>query len=66
MSLFDYQQSKEIAKSDPPFAALIMAAMRKADSTNFAILCYAFPEIAVEAKLRYDAPGGLLHDEATQ
>ena len=65
MTLFDYRQSLELGKGDPQFAALIMAAMRKADSTNFALLHRAFPEIAVELQARYDAPGGLLPDEAT-
>lgn len=39
MSLFDYRAAAEISKTDPPFYALIMAAMSKADTAvtaNFA------------------------------
>lgn len=63
MSHFDYQASKNLLREDPPFAALIMAAMRKADSPNAARLEFAFPRIARELQDRYDAPGGLLPEE---
>ena len=33
-SIDDYQTSRQIAGEDPPFAALIMAALRKADTEN--------------------------------
>jgi len=48
MSRYDYEQSKIIAQEDPPFAALIMAATRKADSMNASLLRDAFPEITAE------------------
>jgi hypothetical protein len=32
MSRFDYEASKRVAASDHPFAVLIVAAMRKADT----------------------------------
>jgi hypothetical protein len=63
MSLFDYQASKQIAQMDPPFAALIMAAYRKADTSNAIHLEQAFPAICRELRARYNAPGGLLDGE---
>ena len=63
MSLYDYKVSGEIAQSDPPFASLIMAAYRKADSTNLMLLERAFPFICKELRDRYDAPGGVLPGE---
>ena len=64
MSHYDYQASKQLAAQDPPFAALIMAAYRKADTGNGALLEQAFPDICRELRARYDAPGGLLPGEA--
>lgn len=63
MSHYDYIASRTVAADDPPFAALIMAAYRKADSRNAAVLEQAFPEICAELRARYDAPGGLLPNE---
>lgn len=63
MSYFDYQVSREIASHDYPFAALVMAAMRKADTSNAAKLRAAFPEVHDELLARYHAPGGLLDYE---
>ncbi len=60
LNLIDYRESVEISRSDPSFAALIAAAMRKADSQNMALLTAAFPEIAEDVKRRYNAPGGEL------
>jgi hypothetical protein len=60
MSHSDYEISKQIAADDPPFSALIMAAMRKADSRNLAWLKAAFPDTYDELQARYNAPGGLL------
>ena len=66
MSLYDYQMSRELSVSDPPFAALIMAALRKADSDNAVALRIAFPDIHAELEARYNAPGGWLPgDSAT-
>ena len=64
MSLYDYRASKELSESDPPFAALIMAALRKADSANAYELRSAFPDICAEMQARYDAPGGVLPSDA--
>ena len=60
MSLHEYVMSQEIAKEDYPFYALIMAAMRQADSHNIHMLDRAFPEVYIEMKERYNAPGGAL------
>jgi hypothetical protein len=64
MSHYDYECSKEILSDDPPFYALIMAAMRKADNHNLARLRDVFPGIWDELQQRYNAPGGLLPAEA--
>jgi len=63
MSLYDYRVSEKLAEKDYPFYALIMAAMRKADSINARALEMGFPEIWHELNLRYHAPGGLLPGE---
>lgn len=63
MSLHSYKVSAELLKDDPPFSALIMAAMRKADSNNAILLQSAFPEIWDELMERYWTPGGLIASE---
>ena len=63
MSHYDYEISKLIAAQDYPFYALIMAAMRKADSGNAELLRMAFPDTFHELKLRYNLPGGVLPEE---
>jgi hypothetical protein len=63
MSLVSYQQSLELSRVDYDFSALIMAAMRKADSHNLHALQLGFPRIWVELQMRYDAPGGYLEGE---
>lgn len=63
MSHYDYEKSKEISAKDPPFASLIMAAIRKADTENNLKLEGAFPNIFSELQKRYWAPGGLLPEE---
>lgn len=63
MSLYDYEISKQLGAGDPPFAAFIMAAYARADSTNTAKIGYLWPEIAAEVDARYNAPGGLLDGE---
>ena len=47
-----------------PFYALVMAAARRADTTNLAKLRRAWPEVVAELETRYNAPGGLLPGEA--
>lgn len=63
MSLHEYHVSKEIAQRDYPFYALIMAAMRKADTLNAAILRQAFPAVWAELDERYNAPGGQIEGD---
>ncbi len=63
MSYYDYIQSQEITAKGYYFYALIMAAMRQADSDNIEKLKFVFPEVHAELKERYNAPGGLLPGE---
>ena len=63
MSLYDYEKSREIYGADLPFYALIMAAMRGADTQNFQKLAMVFPATAIELEQRYNAPGGRLVGE---
>jgi len=63
MSLYDYQVSLELSKIHPSFDALIMAAMRKADTNNAQLLVAAFPEIWDELSERYWSPKGLIAGE---
>jgi hypothetical protein len=61
MSHYDYECSKRIMLDlDPSFFALIMAAMRKADTYNASCLRQVFPTVWDELQERYDAPGGRL------
>lgn len=60
MSLFDYRAAAEIASAAPPFAALIMAATLRGDTTNVARLAAVFPELVTETRRRYQVPGGRL------
>jgi hypothetical protein len=64
MSLYDYKLSMRLGIEDPPFYALIMAAMRKADTDNLIRLKTAFPEIWIELDWRYHAPNGELVGDA--
>lgn len=59
MSLYDYQYSQQISAGDPPFYGLIMAAMRKADTTNIVRLRVVFPEV-YDVALLQDAAVTLL------
>ncbi|KUH86312.1 hypothetical protein [Mycobacterium sp. IS-1556] len=63
MSLYDYRASQQIGAADPPFHALIMAAIRKADTGNAARLRMAFPDTFAEFEARYNAPGGMLPED---
>lgn len=60
MSLNDYEVGKEISVHDPPFYAIIQAAMRKADTYNLEKLQEAWPKVWEELQTRYNAPGGTL------
>ena len=63
MSYHDYTESRRIDAEGYPFYALIMAAMRQADSINSSKLRLVFPEIHSELQTRYDAPGGFIAGE---
>lgn len=63
MSLYDYKEGKKISALDPPFYAIIMAAMRQADSNNLALLTDCWPSVYVELRRRYDAPGGIIEGD---
>ena len=55
---YDYEQSLRL--SSEPFYALIMAAMRIADTDNAAKLKREWPGVWRELQERYHAPGGEL------
>lgn len=63
MSYHEYLAAKELLALDPPFYALLMAAMHGADSYNAAKLRAAWPELWAETQARYNAPGGALEGE---
>jgi hypothetical protein len=56
MSEYDYLCSRAIAARDEPFYALIMAAMRKADTDNLEKLKAAWPETWDELRVFYNTP----------
>ena len=60
MSWPDYKASLKIACEDYTFYALIMAAMRKADTDNLALMKSAWPFVWEDLQERYNAPGGFL------
>ena len=65
MSHYDYLLSKALADNEATsFYALIMAAMRRADSDNQISLAFAFPAAWKELQDRYNAPGGTLPSDA--
>lgn len=64
MSRYDYEASIDLPHAS--FAALIMAAMRRADTQNAALLRQAWPELWAELEARYNAPGGVLASDPTQ
>ena len=57
MSHYDYMRSRELAKHDVPFCALLYAAMRKADTANTFKLAMMWPELWRDAYIRYNVPG---------
>lgn len=63
MSLYDYDVSLHISAEGYPFYALIMAAIRQADTDNLDALTQAFPDVVKELKARYNAPGGILPED---
>lgn len=66
MSLYEYQTSSEIVAEYDTFFAILMAAMRQADTENAMALRSAFPETWAELQARYEARGGLLEGEVSR
>ncbi len=60
MTLHEYRASQELSRTGVNFYALIMAAMRGADSVNLPKLKAAWPEVWNELQARYNAPGGII------
>lgn len=63
MSHYNYEISKHIHGHGYSFEALIMSAMRAADTDELEILKASFPRIHAELVARYNAQGGILPDE---
>lgn len=66
MSLRDYDLAAKLDREGDyveDFYALIMAAMKNADTENMAKLRAAWPEVYSEVVARYNAPRGLLVGE---
>ena len=63
MSFHEYIVSLRLSREDVPFYALIMAAMRKADSDNEYKLRTCFPDVWDELHARYHSPGGSLQGD---
>jgi len=66
MSWLDYRSSLILAAQSPSFYALIMAAMRQADTDNLMLLEAAWPLVSAELRQRYDAPGGFLTEREAE
>ena len=60
MSLHTYRESLRLNAQHPPSYALIMEAMRQADTDNTEKLRAAWPDVWAELYARYHAPGGCL------
>ena len=63
MGWLDYKASLRIECADYSFYALIMAAMRQADTDNAALLKAAWPYVWEDLQERYNAPGGFLTEK---
>lgn len=69
MGLYEYLGSQKVDAEiesltiGSPFYTLIMAAFRRADTSNRVLLRQSFPEIWDELRQRYNAPGGALNQD---
>jgi hypothetical protein len=63
MSLHAFMTARKALSHDPPFYALIMAAMSKADDDNLCRLREQWPQVWEELNTRYWSPGGLVPGE---
>lgn len=66
MSFHDYEYSRLLHHNDAPFYALVMAAMRRADTENLEKLKSLFPDTWEELQARYNAPGGRLAEDGDE
>ena len=65
MSYHDFIVGRRVSEyKDVTFYGVIQAAMRLADDFNVETLKAAFPETWNELRKRYNAPGGLLIEDA--
>ena len=60
MTLYDYRMGRQLESEGYPFYAVIMAAMRQADTENAIKLKSVFPTVWKELEERYHAPDGIL------
>lgn len=60
ISLDEYQQSLVVNAQGYPFYALIVAAMRQADTDNLEKLKQSFPDVWRSFKIRYDNSFGIV------
>lgn len=60
---YAWQWATDLMHDDVPFAALIAAALYRADTGNAALIRACWPGIAADTQTRYDTPGGLLPSE---
>lgn len=63
MSLHEYLTSRALERLDPPWYAMLMTLMRRADSTNLDKLRAAWPDVWRELLARHNAPGGLIEGD---
>jgi hypothetical protein len=63
VSLHEYEYAQGLYQLDPPFHALLMAAMKKADADNLRKLRETWPGVYAEMKERDQQPGGKLEIE---
>lgn len=63
-TVHDYEYARRLVAQDPPFWALVIAAMRRADTNNERALREAFPQVWEELDRRYHAPMALLEGES--
>jgi hypothetical protein len=66
VSYHEWRAAQELLRLDPPFYALIMAAIHRADTLNTEKLRAAWPDVWAETFARYHAPGGLLDGERVE
>lgn len=66
MSLHSYHYSRKLLVKDPPFYALIMCAIAKADTDNLRKLIQLFPAVVLEYKERYNSPLGILPSDEVE